>query len=143
MLKINVEGRVVLNNRVPLANIGGLSLDLLYLGDLINEPRYRQTATGLLEYLRSSIQNMQGLYAEELELQLETNQPHGLGYSLGQRAGPAYEYLLKDTVYMARRDKRAQVSAVNLAKVSHERHPDPSCSMSRKIYMITLMDNTG
>jgi mannosyl-oligosaccharide alpha-1,2-mannosidase len=118
---INATSRASRSTRVPLVDIGGLSLDLCYLGDLLGEKRFRERMSTLSEYIRTALFANSGVFAEEIELQLEAFQPHGV-YSLGHRAGPTYEYMIKDSLYIAGRDARAQKTAYALAQVSLPRN---------------------
>jgi hypothetical protein len=116
VVKINVSGRVSRSARLPLVTIGGLSLDLCYLGDLLGDPKFRQMTTKLGEYIRSAYFSNPDMFAEEIELQLDFRQPHHI-YSLGYQAGPVYEYMIKDSIYTANRDKRASFIATQIAQV--------------------------
>lgn len=96
--------------RMNLADLGGLSLELIHLGDLLGNPKFRAAVLAGGETIRATSFPLYEIYAEEIVLGSETEaekQPWGVPFTLGYKAGPAYEYMLKETLYYDDRDRRA------------------------------------
>lgn len=102
--------------RLMLNTVGGHGLDLIHLGDLKMNGKYRKLAITLNEVIRGKTFTMPGLFAEEIDLSEEAKQPWGIPFSLGHRSGTTYEYMLKEGLYTNRRDRRATHNALKLAQ---------------------------
>lgn len=97
-------------HRMNLADLGGLSLELIHLGDLVENPRLRGAVISCGEIIRSISFPLSEVFAEEVVLgsgEEPDTQPWGVPFTLGHKAGPAYEYMLKEALYHDGRDRRA------------------------------------